>query len=72
MYTAGASRALSEYYELKMGSTYSLIAGYMIEDEGEILAQMGTPGIFELILAESQAMAGLATAGLALVLSFGF
>ena len=35
MYTAGASRKLADYHELKMTNVYSLIAGYFIYENDE-------------------------------------
>ena len=48
-----------------------LIAGYMIEEDDKIIAESGGT-IYEIILAESLAMAGFAAASLAFVLSLSF
>ena len=37
-FTAGAFRPLDEFYPLKMGSAYSIISGYIIQDQGTIYA----------------------------------
>ena len=71
LFTAGASRPLADGQELKMGQSYMLIAGYMIEEDDKTLAESGG-AIYEIILAESSAMVGYATACLALALSLSF
>ena len=73
MYTAGASRKLADYHELKMTNVYSLIAGYFIyENDEQLVASMDSPGVFEIILADSGAMAGFAAACTALILGLSF
>ena len=72
MVTSGASRPLKKYHALKLGQAYTLLSGYMIENGGETVAELDPPAIFELILVESLALAGLSTASAAILALFTF
>ena len=73
-FSGAASRRLTDYSELKMGQAYSLISGYIIYENDEVVTKLEQAAINEMVLAEtvSKAVAQFVAASASLALCFLF
>ena len=69
-FTAGASRTLTDFHELKYGEVYTLMASYVVNENGQYVAENPVPHVVEFYLAESGAIALAACLGLSAILAF--
>ena len=69
-FTAGASRALSDFHELKFGEVYTLMASYVVNENGNYVAENPVPHVVEFQLSESGAISLAAFLGLSVIFAF--
>ena len=74
IWTVGARRNLKEFYELKEGMPYSLLASYKIEDMRDREYDSSEPEIVEIMLGDTPdgALVGFAASALAIVAALIF